>query len=562
MHAEPRPADRGQPRAAALAAAALLLFAAALGTRLAAAGREGPDRRPRPDALEYAEVAAALARGDGFVYPLEGAAMPPRYPPGAPLALAPATVVRGGRDAWIAAAVWSALAVVLCAVLGGLAAGRLGAAVAAAVAITSPLSVAYGGLAMSEGPVQALVAVALICAALARWRRPPGAGPNVCWLAAGGVAVAWLALTRLPLAAWILPLCVAAFVPWPRTNTLRALLTRGSFVLGPLVLALTALGALQAHLFGDPKSTGYHFWAPEVYVDNSALVLSTRWLTEVLPGYWELPHLEAYGRGMLGLGRDAFGGPLWSFPCAVLAAIGLCLAVVGARRCPVHRALSSGALAALTLLAFHLVYAWQDLRFLAPLLPIVAAFAAIATVRACAGLLGRGLPRPLASAIPAVLIATVVLRPAQFVAERIVSRWDEPPSATAALAALANHLPKGALLIVDVPAPLAREAFGDRELLFADLDSADPHLVRTRLFELAGLDGTLPTALALASLGAVENAGLERIRTAIEAGQPVFALETLGEGARGAGFDALKAAGAQWIPTEHVGLLRLSPGGR
>jgi len=538
------------------ALAAALLLALALGLRFAAAGREGPDRRPRPDALEYAGIAAALAAGDGYVYPLEGALLPPRYPPGAPLALAPATALRGARDAWIGAALWSSLAVLLTGLLGAAAAGWVGFWVAGAVALVSPLSVAYGGLAMSEGPVQALVAAALLGAAVAPWRRaalPPRTGALVLC----GLALGWMALTRVPLLAFALA-PVAAALAQRAGWVARA---RGALWVGlaPL-LAVLVMALWQERHLGSFTRTGYHLWAPEVYVDNAHLVLSTHWLTNVLVGHWETPHPVRYFFGLIGTARDSFGGSLWAPAAALLAAVGLVVAVRGAHRCPVRRALALGALSSAVLLGFHLVYAWQDLRFLAPFVPVVAALAGVGAAQ-LARVLGAARTWPTGEKAVAVLaVAAVAVGPLLQLAPRIAARRTEPPSATAALAAMGRAIEDNAIVVVDVPAPLAREAFGDgRELMFADLDSADPHLVRTQLFDIQGKNGATPQVVALATLGEVDLEALARLQAALAAGRPIYWLSTPGEGVAGPALELLATAGASLQPTEHAGLLRLAP---
>jgi hypothetical protein len=196
-------------------------------------------------------------------------------------------------------------------------------------------------------------------------------------------------------------------------------------------------------------------------------------------------------------------------------------------------------------LLFHPLYVWQDVRFLLPLLPFVAALAG-----GGAEWLRAALARafgPERRALAAAGAVTVVLGVATHLGAASFARaFDEqraflPPPLTAELAALDRSLPRPATLIVNFPITLAAPGLGlDRTLIVADLQTSDAHLNQIANANLAGLDGSRPAVPALARGKLLEHATLDAVRAAVRAGRDVFYLECDGEGAPGAGVAALR----------------------
>jgi hypothetical protein len=503
---------------------AALVVLLALVLRLDCAPREGRDLKPRPDALEYALGAASLLEHGRYALEIEGARYPPRYPLGASLALLPAVATCGLDGAWLAALGYGLLAVGLVVLLGHLAGGVPGAVVAGLVMAASPGSIVAATLAMSEAPSQALIAVALVALCLVEWRadgRKRRAALAVAALAIGAaVAIRYTSLAFAPL------LCLAAVRrggDGNRGGGVAALLAAIPF------LVLVALLLHNQARFSHPLHDGYRFWVPELYA-NADLLFSPRWIHEAAPGLWEHGHLAAYGGALLGDGES-----LWTPFAAGLALLGLLRSFALARRCAVARTLLLGALIALpAIFTFHLVYAWQDVRFLLPLLPLLAGLAGSG-----AALVAAMVSKPLGllhSRVANLVLAAALAIPLWLQASDAIERRAE--AADVALPALLDVLPgigaaiaPGAVCVIDFPTLLARRHLPrDVELWLHDLETADPHLGRIARLGLLGEGGARPEIRAVARGAAIDPAALSALAAAAKAGRTVLSFATIGEG--------------------------------
>ena len=508
---------------------ATVLVALAAFVRVRAAPAAAADLKPRPDALEYGVAARSLVEHGEYALPIGETRYPPRYPPGFALLSAPFVAAAGGDPSAVrdAAFVFGLLGVLITFALGIVAAGILGGWVAGAVVALSPLAVEQSALAMSETASAMLVGGALLAAALALWRREPDATRSgMLWLA--GVAVAASATLRYTnLAPW-LPILLFfgtrhAFAP--TTSRLRAL----AAVVLPVVSVLGALAVFHYTRFGHPLHDGYRFWVPEVY-ENRGLVLSARYVTQGIPGYWEHGHLSVYGAELTGRGG------LYSIVAAALAGLGLLRFLFLSGRCPVARWL---ALASLTMLPamvlFHLVYFWQDPRFLVSLLPLLAVLAGSGAEAIRALVAGRDPTRTRTAAsvtVGVLALAATVLAPARTLSPTVFPdhRRAPPPSLLDRLPTLDAELERDSIVIVDFPVTLAVPALGDRrEIIVADRDRTDPHLNRIARHGLVSLDGDVPSIRALAAGEFLDEETFAHVVRFAHEGRPVYLITTAGE---------------------------------
>lgn len=489
----------------------------------------GPDLNPRPDALEYALAAESFVRGEGFTLDLEGVSYPTRYPPGFALVAAPFVAAFGVDRAWWASLTMSSLTILLCAALGRIAGGRIGFVVAGAVALLSPAMLTSSRLAMSETTTQFCVAVALLGAMALHWRADQ---PRRALFIASSLVAAFAVIVRYTNLAFVLPLAVLALrrghdgLQAPRRFALAAI---------PIALALAALVALGARnhmVFGSAFHDGYRFWVPELYA--SGLTFSLGYLWKPLADLFPSGNLAAYAPQLLGTAAN-----LWTWPIAALALVGIARAVALRRSCPCAETLFVTAIfAAPAIIAFYSVYAWQDPRFLEPLIPLIAALAAFGAA-AIAARFGNVVANGLGLAALAHLgfVAYPNLRAFE-------SAVDHPP--------LLRFLERGVktldsaamrpdLAIIDFDPALARRALAEgAALIVADLESAAPHFARVLDRDLRASDGRRAAIRALARRGAVVDSEIEAVRGAVLAGATVFYLEAAREGDPGVGIARLR----------------------
>jgi hypothetical protein len=213
-----RPASARGTRVAALAALIALAFLVA-GLALAArwhwaAVPDGRQLRPRPDALEYAAAAQAIAAEGRYLLQVGPYRVRPRYPPGWPLLLAGAVRLGvPGEELWRVGGLFGAGLACLLALAAAGAVWRLraaegrraaaGALAAGALAgmgwALAPLAVAVGRVALADEPA-AFVAALMGVATYAGFMRPAPAAA-----ALGGLAFGLLAAMRPASAALFAP---------------------------------------------------------------------------------------------------------------------------------------------------------------------------------------------------------------------------------------------------------------------------------------------------------------------------------------------------------------------
>lgn len=508
-------------RVQTLVGAVLLLAAFVVGivVRERARLREAEDLKPRPDALEYGLAARSLVTQGRFAIDVGGVAYAPRYPIGFPALATPFVAARGGDPAGVvdAAYTFGLLLIVLLAVLGYLTAGALGAVVAATLGALSPALVRASTLGLSETASACAITVALVGSILAHHRL--GRGSTRSWLVLAGSALAVAFAIRVT-AVLLVPALVAATwtirAPAPRAERMRDL----AWLLAPLVVVGGAIACWNAVRFGSPFHDGYRFWVPELY-GNRDLLFSTRYALAPVPGYWDRSHLDVYANALGG--RDAY---LWTTGALLLAVVGLVRGFTAERRCPVARTLAWVTTTFVPVLVlFHLLYAWQDRRFLVPLIPVVAALAGSGAELVRTGI-ARGSKRMawFAFALPIFLAIDLVDR------QEPRAPTNSPPSLHDAIAVLDVQLERDAVVVVNFPAGLARAWLGGREVWLQERASADPqHVQRAASQGQRGLDGATPVVRSLVVDGRPDDAALTDLLT-LAASRPVYLVTAIGEG--------------------------------
>ena len=306
----------------------------------------GPWFQPRPDALEYAASAQAIAQTGRVFLQVGPYRVPPRYPPGWPLLLA-ATLRAGvsAVDLWRVTALFGAALAALLAIVtaravaaltpdspgpwpfvAGLAAGWIWA--------IAPIAVGVGRTLLSDEPT-ALVAIAALLATAAALLADGGAPVT----ALGGFCLGLTASLR-PVAAVLLapPLAVLLIggiggIGGLRLRGLRPTLARAAaWGLGAAVFpALTVWLLSRSGLPAWEWSAGYRFWVPE-YCARLADTFNLRYAVTpdasfpIGQGGRPLSHLGIAARVLLGLpGLRArnYLGLFWPL-AGWLAAVPLC----------------------------------------------------------------------------------------------------------------------------------------------------------------------------------------------------------------------------------------------
>lgn len=503
----PSPARRVGRLADGIALAALALLAA---IQAAALLRADARALVFPDAMEYADAARGLARGDGLVdravwtlHLAYASELPPplvRRAPLFPLAEAAVFAVAGADD--LAASATSAFFHLLAAfgafalaraLLRGLPGGAspasvaLGAFVAATLALFDPLSMVHGYAGLSESM---FACVTLACAAVAT---APGFPRR--WAVAGFLAGASQTI-RLNGFTLLVPCAVAAWMfERDRPARLRAMGAMLAGAAGPLLamairnagaigefsfvgingaISLNDVGGLTEHgieraLFASPDEVPGLAWALHPDRLGEFVAKSARGLERNL--------VAALG---------ATTAPLWGLVAAGAAARG---GLAGER----PRALAAFALAAAGVqVALFATGEYEGPRFYVPLVPLMAATAPAIF----AGIARAGDPSrdedPSRSAVPgrnptfparAVPVAVACLLVAAALIpgiSRAVALARPAPASPAreAIRSLLVGLPPDAIVLSDVPWAVAW--YGDRTGLWIPRSVAEIETVRAR----------------------------------------------------------------------------------
>jgi 4-amino-4-deoxy-L-arabinose transferase-like glycosyltransferase len=354
------------------------------------------DPFPYPDALEYALSARALADGEGYLIPVLNGRYPPHYPLGFPLLLVPWYWLPGaGLTAGLYGVALFAVATVVGAYLVGRhTAGTAGGLAAAAAVAFSAKFIDWSHRVMSETATAALVAgVAL---ALARHAVAPTERERDRWAVALGLLCGLGLVTRFPNV--VLPAAVGvALLLDPRVRA-RPIRTAALILAGP-VLALAVLAGYAWRTFGDIGMTGYKWWGYQFHASLARTFAFTYALRG--PGASDRPAPRA---NWLFYTRDALPQ---LFPSLLLATAALGLGLALRHRTPATRRVAVFALATTLLtLGLYVLYFFQSVRFVAPLVPVVAFGVGVAAGQAVEWLRGGTFGSRLAGAVMAGIIAT------------------------------------------------------------------------------------------------------------------------------------------------------------
>jgi hypothetical protein len=505
---EPAPgASRPSPRHRTLIGAVLvaLILPLALGARWRwAATAEGRQLRPRPDALEYAAAAQAIAQGGRYYLQVGPYRVRPRYPPGWPLVLAGAVRLGvAGDELWRVAGLFGAGLACLLALLaaaavlrlahrpshtpsggledgqatgasppGGTAAGRAAGRRTAAAALAAgllaglawalaPVAVAVGRAAVSDEPAALAAVLALVGTAGGMLKRRPGAGWRLP-AAIGGASFGLLAALRPASALLVAPAALLLAAHGWRARGGRETLRRAALWAGGAAVApLLTMALLWRSDLSPWQWNAYDLWVPRWYADlhatfNLRYALAGNHDFARGPGGRPIPNLRFYAEALLGvpgLTADSYVGRWWP-------ALGWLAGAALAWRYRHRPKVAAGAWAAAAMAAayflFHSLYFYPTARFLlAPL-----ALPPLALAVACG--LGLALPGPrarlAAGLAAAALAAAVVCAFLAFRAERGPALPDrDPRAAVAAWLRLPDSARAAAVMPFD---PLEAQALG------------------------------------------------------------------------------------------------------
>jgi len=423
----------GGRRYRVLRAAVLVLVVAplALAARWRwAATADGPQLRPRPDALEYAAAAQAIAAEGRYYLQVGPYRVRPRYPPGWPLVLAAALRLGvAGDRLWRVAGVFGAALASLLALVAARAvcrlAGRQGSWAAAGTLAAglvvgvgwalAPAAVAVGRAALGDEPAAFVAGLFLLGTWLGvkpRATAPPllvaggdrsAPPPDVVAMeghpafavraaaAGGGLAFGLLAGMRPASALLFAPAAVAfAGYGW-RACGGRELRRRAAlWGCGAAVVPLLVAGLLWRSHLPPWEWSGYRYWAPRWYeatgaTFNARYALHGNDVFTRGPGGQPIPNLRYYAEillGLPGLSPDSYLGLYWP-------SLGWLAGLLLAWRRRSHPAVGAAVLAAAGVAAAHLVfyslYFFPAARFLLPVMPLPLLAAGVACGLGIAG---------------------------------------------------------------------------------------------------------------------------------------------------------------------------------
>ena len=322
--------------------------------------------QPWPDSFEYADAAQQMAHGNGYVTYVHGdGPVPPRYPPGFSLSLAPFAAFGGFPDnVQLGVRAFALLYVVLAVAVAWRLGGWSAASFAAILIGSSPFASVSGSLVLSDAFAAGL---SLPLVLLVR-----SASPKLA--AVAGVLTGVLTTIRLSSG-----LALPALLVGARGRSRWTILAGAA----PLVLGL---GIFQWLNFGSPLRTGYDYWLPGAKYFDLALLTSTR---DFVDGPWLVPD-RLGGRLMEWVCPCADGGPqataanivlypavllglFWTFAPPLVGVVGL-FYLWRRRQDPDAR--FTFALTLLTV-GFYCVYFYQGTRFVAAPATLLAIYGAV-----------------------------------------------------------------------------------------------------------------------------------------------------------------------------------------
>jgi hypothetical protein len=389
------------------------------------------DLGPVPDAQEYAITARNLAHGGSYTISLLGSHYPPRYPFGFPALIAPAYWLPGPTlaNGIYAVVAFGVLAAVLAYRLARLVGGYLAGAVAVIVLLALPQYQLWNHELMSETASAALtVAAALLLyhAAATGDQKRRRAFITSLGLVCGIAILVHVTNVALPIAALIALLADPRRLQ-PRSEYLgqggpgghpqgnaptgvtipevsrrwsthrRLVADMVALAIGPLA-AIACLGIYDKVTFGSFGRTGYAFWVPHWYSSFGATFSPSYALKA--PGIGDpsaphVPNLSYYLGALTGL-PSLQSVPVLSGATALLALIGCAVMLRNSQPATRVVAIFTIVFTALTVSIFSL-YFFQTVRFLAPVIPLLAISAGVGAraggTMLLAGLRRRALPQ-------------------------------------------------------------------------------------------------------------------------------------------------------------------------
>ncbi len=331
--------------------------------------------QPAPDTREYADAAWQLAHGHGYVMFYNEhkngfyghVALPPRYPFGTSVALAPfaGLISKYPESVQIGSRVISALYVLSVILAAWLLGGPVAATIAALLVGSSPFAHVSASLILSDA-LAAMLTVGILIVLKLSFR---GAAVAAGALAGALICVRLLGLVSLP----------AALLAMPGRRA-KLLVLAGA---APLV---GALALYQWHTFGSPFLTGYNYWLPSLHPFSGSFVFGQPLTHEgpfVYPDRlngsllsWLCPC--AVGGAMTKMANAAFypvvaAGFFWVMTPPLTGIIGF-VAMIRRRLTPTARYALITVVLNLILVAF---YFYSAARFIAPAVSLLIVYASV-----------------------------------------------------------------------------------------------------------------------------------------------------------------------------------------
>jgi 4-amino-4-deoxy-L-arabinose transferase-like glycosyltransferase len=491
------------------------------------------DLRPRYDALEYEEVGRNLSRGEGFTIVTGGQKYAPAHAPGFPALLAAYFLFSDeGPGAGIRVVFACALVTIAATwAMGWLAAGPWCGAAAGLLMALAPLHVRWSRAVMSDVPSAAAIACIGAWTLAALGRRSDGK----TWCLIGACVGLAGAIRQTNL---LVGMPIALLVALEAQGTTQRLRWLGALALGGMV-GLMPTFAYNAMLFGSPLRDGLSVWVPGTHFGWN--------LTRFHPGgVGGDPNGIFYARMVAG------GGSLYPVPTAILLVMGI---VTGLRGGAAERRLVLLALGLMAgFLAAHLAFFAQWDRYFVPVIPLLAALAALPLQR----------PSVRSLAVPA--LALVVLSGVQIASPRLYDPPDRPLGEVAVLRDLATRLEPNAALFARANAILFERLLrrdGDRVLVSLGRDDVRDAIALAHVQPL-GPKGDPAPWMHEVMPEPFDAAQIERLIRDLRAqGRPVYLTTMVAFQVPSMArlVTLFKQLGAEYVPSKNSSaLLRLGPG--